>query len=83
MLPRKLGVIKTFSREAIATWVKANLLRGCDVRDGLACFAGVIEADCAQQYIFVGSCKQDTRAATAHLGGHRAGQPEGNGGRRT
>lgn len=54
----KLGAIKTFSREAVATWAKANLLPGCDVRsDGLACFAGVIDAGCAHSYVVVGSRK--------------------------
>jgi hypothetical protein len=39
-------------------WARKNLLPGTDVRsDGLACFAGVIDADCARSYIVVGSRK--------------------------
>jgi hypothetical protein len=51
----KLNQVAGFSREAIAHWARANLLPGCDVRsDGLACFAGVIDAGCAHSYIVVG-----------------------------
>jgi len=54
----KLGAITTFSRDAIASWAKVNLLPGCDVRsDGLACFAGVIDAGCAHSYVVVGTRK--------------------------
>lgn len=54
----KLGAITTFSREGVAAWARANLLPGCDVRsDGLACFAGVIDAGCAHSYVVVGARK--------------------------
>jgi transposase-like protein len=51
----KLNQVAGFTREAITHWARANLLPGCDVRsDGLACFAGVIDAGCAHSYIVVG-----------------------------
>ena len=51
----KLAPVGRFTREAIASWAKANLLPGCDVRsDGLSCFAGVIDAACAHSYVVVG-----------------------------
>lgn len=54
----KVSPVATFSRAAIADWARANLLPGTDVRsDGLACFAGVIDADCAHSYIVVGARK--------------------------
>ena len=54
----KLGLPAGFTREAIAKWARVNLTPGCDVRsDGLACFAGVIDAGCAHSYIVVGSRK--------------------------
>lgn len=54
----KVAAIRSFSRDAIAHWAKANLLPGCDVRsDGLGCFAGVIDAGCAHSYIVVGQRK--------------------------
>jgi hypothetical protein len=54
----KISPVTTFSREAIAGWARLNLLPGTDVRsDGLACFAGVIDADCAHSYIVVGARK--------------------------
>ena len=54
----KLSPVATFSRQAIAQWARENLLPGTDVRsDGLACFAGVIDADCAHSYIVVGARK--------------------------
>jgi hypothetical protein len=46
------------ARQAITQWARNNLLPGTDVRsDGLACFAGVIDADCAHSYIVVGARK--------------------------
>lgn len=54
----KLGAIMTLSREAVATWARANLLPGCDVPgEGLACFAGVIDAGRAPSYIGVDTRK--------------------------
>ena len=54
----KISPVPSFTRETIATWAKANLLPGCDVRsDGLNCFAGVIDAGCAHSYIVVGRRK--------------------------
>jgi transposase-like protein len=51
----KFNQVAGFTRQAIAHWARANLLPGCDVRsDGLACFAGVIDAGCAHSYIVVG-----------------------------
>jgi hypothetical protein len=57
-LPVKLGVVCTFSREAIASWAREKPRPGCYTRgDGLVCFAGVIDAGCAQSYVVVGSHK--------------------------
>ncbi len=54
----KVSQIPAFTREAIAAWAKVNLLPTCDVlSDGLACFAGVIDADCAHTYMVVGQRK--------------------------
>ncbi len=54
----KLSPVAGFTCDAIASWAKANLLPGCDVRsDGLGCFAGVIDAGCAHSYIVVGQRK--------------------------
>jgi transposase-like protein len=54
----KLTQIAGFTCEAITTWARTNLTPGCDVRsDGLACFAGVIDAGCAHSYIVVGRRK--------------------------
>lgn len=54
----KVSPVPAFTREAIAKWAKANLLPTCDVlSDGLACFAGVKDADCAQSYVVVGKRK--------------------------
>ena len=51
----KLSQVAGFTCEAITAWARTNLLPGCDVRsDGLACFAGVIDAGCAHSYIVVG-----------------------------
>jgi len=52
----KLSQLAGFTREAIASWAQKNLKPGTDVRsDGLACFAGVIDAGCAHSYIVVGA----------------------------
>ncbi len=54
----KVSPVPAFTREAIAAWAKINLLPTCDVlSDGLACFAGVIDADCAHTYVVVGQRK--------------------------
>ena len=51
----KLSQVTGFTCAAITTWARANLMPGCDVRsDGLACFAGVIDAGCAHSYVVVG-----------------------------
>jgi hypothetical protein len=50
--------VPAFTRQAIAQWAKGNLLPSCDVfSDGLACFAGVIDADCAHNYVVEGDRK--------------------------
>ena len=54
----KISAVRGFTREAIADWARTNLTPGCDVlSDGLSCFAGVIDADCAHSYLVVGSRK--------------------------
>jgi len=54
----KVSPVPAFTREAIAKWAKVNLLPSCEVlSDGLACFAGVIDADCAHTYVVVGDRK--------------------------
>jgi transposase-like protein len=54
----KLAPLAGFTRDAVADWAKLNLAPGCDVRsDGLACFAGVIDAQCAHSFIVVGARK--------------------------
>ena len=54
----KVNQIASFTCEAVAAWARKNLTPGCDVlSDGLACFAGVIDAGCAHSYIVVGNRK--------------------------
>lgn len=54
----KMTQIARFTCEAITAWARLNLSPGCDVRsDGLACFAGVIDAGCAHSYVVVGRRK--------------------------
>jgi transposase-like protein len=54
----KATAISGFTAEAITSWAKTHLVPGCDVRsDGLACFAGVIDAGCAHSYVVVGQRK--------------------------
>jgi len=54
----KMAPIPGFTRKAIANWAQDNLSSGCVVRsDGLACFAGVTEADCKHQVIIAGGRK--------------------------
>lgn len=54
----KLSVVAGFTRQAIAGWAHVHLRPGTDVcSDGLACFAGVVDAGCAHSYIVVGQRK--------------------------
>jgi transposase-like protein len=54
----KMAPIPGFTRKAIANWAQDNLSSGCVVlSDGLACFAGVTEADCQHQVTVVGGRK--------------------------
>jgi transposase-like protein len=54
----KVTAISGFTTDAIKSWAKASLMPGCDVRsDGLACFAGVIDAGCAHSFVVVGQRK--------------------------
>lgn len=54
----KISTLPAFTRSAVADWARTNLMPGCDVlSDGLGCFAGVIDADCAHSYIVVGARK--------------------------
>ena len=60
----KMTQVPGFTTQAIVAWAQANLRRGTDVvSDGLACFAGVIQAGCAHSYIVVGQRKPDEVAA--------------------
>ena len=54
----KMAPAPGFTRKAIGDWAKADLRPGCRViSDGLACFAGVTDADCHHQPITVGTRK--------------------------
>jgi len=54
----KMAPVPGFTRKAIANWAKADLSPGCVVvSDGLACFAGVTDADCQHWPITVGTRK--------------------------
>jgi hypothetical protein len=54
----KMAPVPGFTRKAIADWAKADLSPGCRVvSDGLACFAGVVDAGCQHQPIVVGARK--------------------------
>lgn len=54
----KVTPIEAFTTQAITQWATTHLTPGCDVTsDGLACFAGVIDADCAHSVVVVGSRK--------------------------
>ena len=54
----KVTAISGFTTQAIASWAKVNLSPGSDVvSDGLACFAGVIDAGCAHTFVVVGQRK--------------------------
>jgi len=54
----KLTPVATFSIEAVADWAKGNLAPGSTVHsDGLACFTGVMAAQCHHQRTVVGGRK--------------------------
>lgn len=54
----KLTALSGFTTQAIKSWTGANLMPGCDGRsDGLACFAGVIDAGCSQSFVVIGQRK--------------------------
>lgn len=54
----KMVQVPGFTRKAIGDWAKAYLSPGCHViSDGLACFAGVIDAGCQHQVVVVGERK--------------------------
>jgi hypothetical protein len=54
----KMAQVPGFTRKAIANWAKADLSPDCLViSDGLACFAGVIDAGCQHQAVIVGARK--------------------------
>ena len=57
-LRAKMNALNGFTTSAVSTWAKANLTPDSDVTsDGLACFAGVIDAGCAHTYYIVGKKK--------------------------
>jgi hypothetical protein len=57
-LRAKMTAVSAFSLQAVTEWARKNLKPGSDVlSDGLACFAGVIEAGCAHSFIVVGDRK--------------------------
>jgi hypothetical protein len=50
-----MAPVPGFSRKAIAHWARDDLSPDCVVRsDGLACFAGVINASCQHQVMIAG-----------------------------
>lgn len=54
----KMAPVPSFSRKAIADWAKTDLSPGCLVTsDGLACFAGVLDAGCLHLPTVVGGRK--------------------------
>lgn len=54
----KMVPVPGFTRKAIADWAKTDLSPGCLViSDGLACFAGVTDANCQHQPVIVGARK--------------------------
>jgi len=51
----KMARVPGFTRKAIGEWARADLSPDCVVMsDGLACFAGVIDAGCQHQPVIVG-----------------------------
>ena len=60
----KVSPVRAFTRDAFTAWATLNLQPSCDVlSDGLACFAGVIDAGCAHTYMVVGSWANASRAS--------------------
>ena len=54
----KMSPLAGFTNEAVKKWAAASLVPGTNVlSDGLACFAAVIDADCAHSYVVVGDRK--------------------------
>lgn len=54
----KMAPVPGFTRKAIAAWAHTDLSPGCIVlSDGLACFAGVVDAGCQHCPIIVGGRK--------------------------
>jgi hypothetical protein len=54
----KMSPLPGFTLKAVAGWARSNLVSGTNVlSDGLNCFPGVIDADCAHSYIVVGQRK--------------------------
>jgi len=54
----KMSPLPGFTLKAVASWARSNLVPGTNVlSDGLNCFPGVIDADCAHSYIVVGQRK--------------------------
>lgn len=54
----KMSPLPGFTLKAVTIWARQNLVPGSNVlSDGLNCFAGVIDADCAHSYIVVGERK--------------------------
>ena len=57
----KMAPVPGFTLKAIAEWAKVDLSPGCAVvSDGLACFAGVGDANCQQRAIITGGRKPNT-----------------------
>jgi hypothetical protein len=54
----KMAAVAGFTRKAMAAWARRDLAPGCAVTsDGLACFAGVTDAECTHHVIVVGTRK--------------------------
>lgn len=54
----KMAPVPGFTLQAVADWAKADLAPGCTVAsDGLACFAGVLDAGCRHHPTVVGARK--------------------------
>jgi hypothetical protein len=57
-LRTKMTALQGFTSQAVTAWARMNLVSGSDVlSDGLACFAGVIDAGCSHSFIVVGDRK--------------------------
>jgi len=63
-----MALVPSFTRKANADWAKADLSPDCIVISyGLACFAGVTDADCQHEAIIVGDanskiCRNSTES---------------------